>query len=357
MLPALWTRNPIYLALVLVLVGGTYLGLSLDPSSEASRIGAAGWRPLLRLGILLAFLTALVPPLLVHNGETPLIALPSVALPLPGLPEGVAAPRLGGPVTLESIAYGVSTALGLVALLLAFATFNIAAEAYALLRALPRALARSGVVLSIAVTFVPQMMEAQKEIREAQALRGHRFRGLRDLAPLFVVLLAEGLERSITLAESLEARGFSAELGPRRGRGALLFAFVLLVAGAALRVWAPQGWGRLAGFPWGDVPLLLGVATLVAALARLGRTSQRTRLRRSVWRPRDWVVALAAGGSILLVVSAHFVGGNEVDSSGLGWYPYPRITVPETHPLGLAALALLAVPLLWTRLEARRSAP
>lgn len=335
MLPALWTRNPLYLSLELAAVGLVYTALARRPDA---RTEARGWRVMLRLGLLLATLTALIPPLLVHYGETVLLRLPALSLPLPGVAD---TPMLGGPVTLESVAYGVATALGLTALLLTFATFNLAVEPYALLRALPRSLARSGVVLSIAVTFVPQMMEAQREIREAQALRGHRFRGLRDLAPLFVTLLGEGLERSITLAESMEARGFSAgsrSRGPG-ARAALLSGFALLAAGAAVRVWAPEGWSRLAGLAAGDGLLLLGLVTLLGALVRLGRTTVRTRLRRSTWGRRDTAVAAAAGLSLLLLLLVHLTGGR-----GLGWYPYPRVLWPETDGLALAALALLAAP-------------
>jgi len=341
--PALWTRNPLYLALVLTAVAIPHLRLRRtgDPRD------APGWGALLRLGMLLALLTALVPPLLVHAGKTVLFHLPSLTLPVPGVADP---PRLGGPVTLESLAYGVSTALGLTALLLVFATFNLATDPYSLLRALPRSLARSGVVLSIAVTFVPLMMEAQREIREAQALRGHRFRGLRDLVPLFVVLLAEGLERSITLAESLEARGFSAGArSPNRGaRTALLGGFTLLVAGAALRIWRP-GFRGGAPLPLGNLVLLLGLLTLVAALLALGRSSRRTRLRRAVWRRRDTALAGAAALSLALVLVTHLTGGVSGTESlggggGLGWYPYPRFIFPAVDPLGAAGLVLLAAP-------------
>lgn len=338
--PALWTRNPVDLVVLLAAVGIVHLRLA---RGRDAREGAAGWRTLLKLGVTLAGLTALIPPLLVHWGETVLFTLPSLRLPVPGVAEP---PTLGGPVTLESLAYGAATALGLTALLLTFATFNLAVEPYALLRALPRSFARSGVVLSIAVTFIPQMMEAQREIREAQALRGHRFRGLRDLAPLFVVLLAEGLERSITLAESMEARGFSAAASPlgRGGRSALVAAFGLLVAGAALRVWLPEGrWG---GLGEGDLLLLLGALALGAALARVGRRARRTRLRRASWGRRDTVLATAALLSLAAVLAVGLSGVGLAGGGGLGWYPYPKISAPVVDPVVLGALVLLAGPAL-----------
>lgn len=329
--PVLATRHPGYLAVTLAVTVAVHRALS------RGRPATASWDTLLVLGLGLVLLTVLVPPLLVHWGETVLFTLPALSLPLPGVSDQ---PVLGGPVTLESLAYGISTGLGLMCLLVVFATFNTAADAYRLLRALPRSLARSGVVLSIAVTFVPQMMVAQKEIREAQALRGHRFRKLRDLAPLFVTLLAEGLERSITLAESMEARGFSRPGGKEgtSGRLGLLLAFGLLVAGAVVRTWLPDRW-------WGDALLLLGVAALLVALSRLGRKAPRTRLRPASWSRRDSLLAVASALSLTLVLAVRGTGGGD-----LGWYPYPRVELPELDPLVLLGLLLLLVPALAVRL-------
>jgi len=73
--------------------------------------------------------------------------------------------------------------LALASLVLVFATFNTVVDHYRLLRMVPAAFYHAAVVAAIALTFVPQMVASLQDIREAQALRGHRFRGLRDLLP------------------------------------------------------------------------------------------------------------------------------------------------------------------------------
>jgi energy-coupling factor transport system permease protein len=333
--PAVVTKNPWYLLLTLAAVGAAYARLS--------RLGggtSAGWGPLLRLGLVLALFATLFPPLFVKAGATPWLTLPelSFTLPLPTEPPPVV--RIGGPVSLESVVYGLATGLALMAILVTFAAFSAGADAYRILRSIPRFLHRSGVVLSIAVTFVPQMILAQREIREAQALRGHRFRGLKDLTPLFVTLLAEALDRSITLAESLEARGFGGTTGdgpPGRGaslagRGAIAASLVLLLGGAFLSGWAP-------GHPGGDAALFLGAAGLLASLWALGRRVRRSRWRRAPWRRRDSAVAAAAAVSLALVAERWITG-----SGHLVYEPYPRLGAPGFDPWVALALILLAAP-------------
>jgi energy-coupling factor transport system permease protein len=345
--PAVLTKNPWYLLLTLAAVGTAHLRLSGLAGDESP----AAWGSLLRLGLVLALFAALFPPLFVRAGETTLVTLPSVAftLPLPTDPPPVL--QIGGPVSLESVVYGLVTGLALVAILLTFATFSAGADAYSMLRSIPRFLHRSGVVLSIAVTFVPQMITAQREIREAQALRGHRFRGLRDLTPLFVTLLAEALDRSITLAESLEARGFGgtpqsdaaggerAAASPRWSRelatrSTIAGSLVLLVGGAFLRGWAPQRRG-------GDLLLMLGAVSLVASLWSVGRRVRRSRWRRQPWRRRDSLVAAAAVASLGLL-AARWLSRPE----SFVFEPYPRLGSPGFDPWIALALVLLATPAL-----------
>lgn len=159
--------------------------------------------------------------------------------------------HIGGVITLESVTYALLQALGMVGILIALAVFNTCVDHYALLRNAPRFLRQSTIVLSIAVTFIPQMLTAQAEIREAQLLRGHRFRARRDLPRLFVTLLAEGLERSITLAESMSARGFGGQFVYTRRATTLLQTlialalFLLLIGAVALNYLAEKIIGAL----------------------------------------------------------------------------------------------------------------
>ena len=93
-------------------------------------------------------------------------------------------PIIGGAVTLEAFLYGLSGGLAIIALLMIFATFNIAVD-QALFSApdswLPLPGGSSG--RAIAVAFVPTMVATWQSIREAQQVRGHKVRGVRPCCP------------------------------------------------------------------------------------------------------------------------------------------------------------------------------
>jgi energy-coupling factor transport system permease protein len=329
--PALVSGNPWHLMLVAAAAAVSY-------GVWSRRAAATGWGAFLRLGLILVAFTVLLQPLASSAGETVVATLPAWRLgPL----------VLGGPVTLESLVYGATRGLALAAVLLVLATFSAAVDPYRLVRASPRFLHRSAVALSIALTFVPQTLAAQREIREAMALRGHRFRGLRDLVPLFVALVAGGLERSIDLAEAMEARGFGAA-GAASGRGgrriftsraleaAIAGGLALAVAGAYGRsVWpgSPLA-GRL-----GAAAIAVGVLLVASALAAVGRSVRATRYRPERWTRRDTLVAAASAVALAAFAAAWIWRRGE-----LVFYPYPRLEAPGLSLWLAIALALLAVP-------------
>ena len=175
-----------------------------------------------------------------------------------------------------------------------FAAFNSAIGPHTLLRLTPAFAYQAGVVLVIALSFVPQTLVAWQEIREAQRLRGHRLRTLADLRPLFVSLLGMGLDRAIQLAESMDARGFGGAMPgtsttARRERllvgGGSVLGLMLLLFGLILRSLGADGdWPGLALMAAGSV-------TLALALHRQGRRVRRSRYRRWQWRRRDTIAA------------------------------------------------------------------
>lgn len=326
LLPFTLTKNPFYILIALGALVVDYYVLCRN-----SALGKS-WGALLSLGITLALFSILYNVLFVSVGATKLVTLPVFRWTFN---EGVV--QLGGAITLESLVYGLMNALSLIGLLVAFATFNAVADHYQLLRSAPRFLYQSAIVLSIAITFVPQMVVAQAEIREAQTLRGHRFRAVRDLIPLFVTLLAEGLEHSITLAESMSARGFGSSGAPSKARTPLLqiaiaVGLFLLLSGVVALAYVPQ---KMVG----GGAIVVGAALLVSALWRIGLDVHVSRYRRIYWTRRDVLLAFSA-----LVVLAVLGFGWWSDSLHFIFYPYPRLKMPPFEPLYGAVLVLLATP-------------
>jgi energy-coupling factor transport system permease protein len=222
-----------------------------------------------------------------------------------------------------------------------------------LLRATPAFLFQAGVVISIAITFVPQMVISAREIRQAQRIRGHRFRGIRDLLPLVLPLLANGLERAIQLAETMEARGFGSSVELTTGRRAILtqsgtlLSLACLLAGLVVLAFAAQ-----AGL-WGWSLVLVGVAGLAAVFWLQGRRVRRSRYRQPTWRSRDTAVVCASAVVIAAVVAAK---GSAPASIYYSPYP-PNSMLPPFNPLLGAALLFLALPALLAVLATPGSAP
>jgi biotin transport system permease protein len=67
--------------------------------------------------------------------------------------------------------------------------------------------ARIGLVVAMALRFIPVLTERADAIREAQAARGGAVRGLRATATLAVPLLVSVLRMADTVGEALDARG------------------------------------------------------------------------------------------------------------------------------------------------------
>jgi len=109
------------------------------------------------------------------------------------------------------------------------AALSVVLEAADLVDALPRPLSRTGAAIGSALNLVPATAASFVAVRDAQRLRGWRAKGPRALADLAVPVVLGAIDRSVQLAESMEARGFgsgprSSVRGARSRRAVLVFA-------------------------------------------------------------------------------------------------------------------------------------
>jgi energy-coupling factor transport system permease protein len=324
------TRNPLYVVLLLLIT--MVAGVTCAP--ELDRRGAL--LPL-RFAAVAIPMAALFNGLTAHLGDT--------------VPDGL--PLLGGPVTLEALAFGAMNGLTLTTIFGGFTVFNRVTPARDLVRLTPRAFHEAGVVLSIALTFIPQTTRSLARIREAQAVRGHRVRGLRDWLPIFVPLLVSGLERSMGLAEAMVARGY----GAVSDREQPLRTQVLLAAGLFALL---GGWLGFLFLPsWKGVGLGLmavGTGVIATVLWLAGRTVSHTTYRTRRWTVRDTLAVLGCGLALAVIL----VRLPLVDRSTLYYSPYPALTspglaLPAFDPfIGLGLLGLLAPAVVCTEGQADR---
>jgi biotin transport system permease protein len=122
---------------------------------------------------------------------------------------------------------GLEAALRLLALVLAAAVVTATTRVTAMVAVVERVCAplrfvgvrpaRIGLVLAMALRFIPLVAERADRIREAQAARGGAVRGLRGVTATVVPLLVQVLQLAHTVSEALDARGAD-DVPLRRGR-------------------------------------------------------------------------------------------------------------------------------------------
>jgi energy-coupling factor transport system permease protein len=233
---ALVTDNPIYRGLVAlvalnVLLAWLPLGRRLRPLALAVALAAA--------------LAALINLLASHTGADAIAHLPD------GLP------LVGGPLTLESLAFGGALGLGLVAALLAVAPLSLVLEPHDVVDAMPASLERTGIVVATSLNLVGGFGRVFAEVRDAQRMRGWQPRGLRSWNEVLVPVVLTAIEDSVLLAEAMEARAFGA--GRRTSYAGSSFGWrEVVVVGAALAAAAAFLALRIAGVPmdWYPYPTL-----------------------------------------------------------------------------------------------------
>jgi energy-coupling factor transport system permease protein len=244
---------------------------------------------------------------------------------------------LGGPITAEALFYGALNGLALTTLFGAFAVVNRMLPLRAIIHLIPRTYYPVAVVAAIAITFVPVTLQQWQQIREAQAVRGHRLRGTRSWLALWLPLLTSGMERALQLAEAMTARGFAggAVSHSPAQQGALVGGLVAVLGGLLLyTVWGQVVVGLL---------LMVGGAALVLGLLRaVGRQHPHTRYRPMAWRPQDWVVV--AGALVTALAFLLPIPGRET----IFYTSYPALMPPSLAlTLGVAMWGLLAPVAVW----------
>jgi energy-coupling factor transport system permease protein len=314
------TRNPLYVIILLLMatvVGGTCA------TGEGRR---APLSPL-RFATIAVPLSALFNALTVHFGDTVLFRLPEWL------------PLIGGPITLEALAFGTVNGLTLTVVFSAFSVFNQVTPIRDLIKLTPRAFHEGGVVLSIALSFIPQTTRSLNRIREAQAVRGHRVRGVRDWLPIFVPLLVSGLERAMGLAEAMVARGYGAvsdEGQPLRRQGLLALGLLALLGGWLAYLFRPS-------LRMGSIGVMVaGVALIGVVVWLTGRAVQNTVYRARHWTLGDTLTAFSCALTLSVALTQR---------EALYYSPYPHPELPQFDPwVGLGILGLL-VPAIVTMVQ------
>lgn len=319
------TTNPLLLALLITV--SAYVVATRRPDTPWSRSYGAFVKLALAV-ILIRLLFAIVLGSPVPGTHT-LLTLPE--LPLPAWAQGI---RLGGEVTAEALTFALYDGLRLATLLICVGAANALANPSRLLKSLPGALYEMGVAVVVALTFAPNLIADVQRLRAARRLRGRPDNGVRGLLQVGLPVLEGALERSVSLAAAMDARGYgrTAQVPPavRRTTAALTLGGLLGVCAGTYGLLSAEG--AAYGFPL----LLAGLAAALAGLRLGGRRSPRTRYRPDRWDVRAWlVVASGVAVAALLALAA------ARDPAAL--HPGVVPLVAPTLPLWPAAAVLLGL--------------
>lgn len=149
----------------------------------------------LKVILPLALLAIVINPFVNHRGVTVLGYLP-----------------WNNPLTLESILFGVASAVMLSSTVLWFSSFHTVMTSDKLVFLFGKTLPALGLMLSMSLLFVPKFNAELREVRNAQRLLFPEKSGLipriKNAVRVLSVMISRALEDSLETADSMKARGY-----------------------------------------------------------------------------------------------------------------------------------------------------
>ncbi|MGI8686697.1 MAG: hypothetical protein ACR2MO_16680 [Acidimicrobiales bacterium] len=315
--------SPVYVAVVVAVAFLVVAAHGVDtPLARAFPL-------LLAVGVSFAVVRVLLTAATTHGVGDAWFSTPHFTLPrlLGGF-------QVGGPIEPVVVLQAAAESFAVVGIMAVFGAFNAVVSHHELVQSAPRAFYETGLILTVAVAFVPATVATVARVREADRARtGGRVVRRGRLLRLAVPILESALDRALLLAESMDARGFAAAgaTGADRvaawcvlaGLAGMGGAFVALVARA-----------RVPALALGGLAVVAVAAAVVVSSRQVTRVSYRPRRMTR----RDWaLVACSLVAPAGLAVLA--LAGDDT----LTWTASP-LRLPDFSPLAAAALVALTVP-------------
>lgn len=254
------------------------------------------------------------------GGPTVLISLPEI--PLPDFAAGI---NLFGDISAESLLGGFYDGLRLATILICLGAANALANPKRLLKSMPPALYEIATAIVVAITVFPQLADSIVRVNRARKLRGVSGKKRHVLKAIVIPVLEDALDRSMSLAASMDSRGYgragNATVRARLLTGALMIAGLLgICVGtyASLDATTP----RYLATP----VLLFGTLVALAGFVLAGRRVQRTRYRPDTWQSAEIVTALA-GLTCAFVLLAGFGFDDTVLFPSLAMVSWPQLSL------------------------------
>ncbi len=175
---SVFTFNPMFLASGLI--GAVLLLFTLDGIKSAK---------ILLVYLLMIVVISITNPLFSHNGATILFFINDSR------------------ITLESLIYGINSALMIVGILIWFNCFNKVFDSEKIMYLIGRFFPRLALVFSMSLNFIPRLTAEYRSINSAQkTIRQSR---IKRAAAAFSAVITRSMEGAIITSDSMSARGYS----------------------------------------------------------------------------------------------------------------------------------------------------
>ena len=255
------------------------------------------------------------------------------------LPSWAVAVSIGGPVTLESILDAFVLGLQLAVILLCFGAANSLASPYRLLRSLPAVLYETGVAVTVALSFAPELVQSIGDRASGpaparhsdQGAARHAGRGGPGAGERAGPLPPTGHQHG---RPGLRAPDLRREGVPRLASGATVVGLLLMAVG----IYGVIDGGSLLGL---GLPVLAVAAVLCGVgLAVGGRRTARSRYRPDPWRAPEWIVA---GSGLAALVAMAVAGALDVPGLTVSFSPLAFPSIPLLPVVGILIALVPAV--------------
>lgn len=317
----LTTRNPIYL--IVVIISQLTLGYIISEKK-----GRKFWlKSNCRFLVTMLLISMVINILFAHTGSSVIFSLPENWV------------LVGGPITLESLAFGLINGLVIGSIYLAFNILNLALSIKQMTRLIPTALKPIAMTTTVALTFFPSVQQRAREIKEAQIIRGNPMKRVADWLPLIIPLLVTSLEKALILAESMTARGFHI----RRETGTSQSLLIGMVAGTFAIF---SGWIlRLYDYPMAISIALyfFGGLIIVFIFWYARRSITTTRYHNETWA----LIDILSSASFLMASIALFIIRWTSLLPSFSYSTYPTIQTPGFQWFGLVFTLVPFLPVVF----------
>lgn len=167
------------------------LGLALAAAMALSCVGGKKFLRQLLLIVPLMLFTAILNPLITHQGVTILFYFPS-----------------GNACTLESVFYGVFAAVRLATVLFWFVGWNAVITSDKFVFLFGRVIPALSLTISMGLRLIPRLLRRIREVSEAQKCLCPDSKGLRHAGRVISIVITWSLENALDTADSMKSRGY-----------------------------------------------------------------------------------------------------------------------------------------------------